>query len=134
MYKFAIIASLAASLALPVAHAGQDAVALVSISSLSNGFTASGAIAAARLTGDTVQYIGCGTLSYEVGSSIIQCYAVDAAGKGAYCQTSNPAQAALAAVSSINESSDLYFAGDSSGHCTYLSVSDYSDYFFPYFP
>jgi hypothetical protein len=134
MYKFAIIASLAASLALPAARAGQGAFATVSVYSSSTGVSAYGSIADARISADNVQYIGCGILTNEDGSSIIQCYASDTAGNGAYCDASDPSQAALAAVSSVNGVSAVYFTADSSGHCTYLSVSNASYYFISRIP
>jgi hypothetical protein len=128
MYKPAMTACLAAVLS-QGAHAGQGAFAAVSVSSSSDGVSAFGSIADARLSGDNVQFIGCGTLSSADGSSIIQCYASDSNGSGAYCATSNPTQAALAAVSAVNGVSTIYFSADPSGHCTYLSVTDASYYF-----
>jgi hypothetical protein len=125
MNKFAIVASLAAGLILQAAaQAGQVIVSPVIVSSGADGVVASGALGATRQSADTSQEIGCDIASDAVSSAFISCFAIDAVGNQAYCSVLSPSQAALNALSSMNSSSFIYFTANTTGTCTYLSVSN----------
>jgi hypothetical protein len=129
MKNFAIVLSLAAGLALQsAAQAGQSVVATVSVYSSSDGMSASGALSAARQSGDSVQSIGCDIASDAVSSSFISCYASDASGNSAYCYVLSPSATALSALSSVNTSSVIYFSENTSSICTYISIDNNSIY------
>lgn len=128
MNKFAIVATLAAGLAAQsAAYAGYSYPSTVAVyNSSSGGGTASGAMRPTRYSSDSTQYIGCGIASDAVSSTYVSCYARNSAGSYLYCYTSTPSTAALHALSSVNDTSFIYFQVNSAGQCTYLSIGNQS--------
>jgi hypothetical protein len=127
MKKLAIIASLAAGLALQqVANAG--AVFLSSIyvghASGNSATYAYGSFDQALLSSNSREYIGCAASSDTVSSSQITCYANDANGHYASCYRNSPSDASRQVVSASGQYSWIYFAADSSGHCTDIDVEN----------
>lgn len=90
----------------------------------SNRF-ASGALGSARSSGDSVQYIGC-SVTDAVGQAYVTCTARNSAGTVASCSSTDYGKVTVA--SAINSDSFVFFRYDTSGVCTYLSVSTYSHY------
>lgn len=86
---------------------------------------ATGALGSARNSADSVQYIGC-SVTDSAGSAFVSCSARNSAGRFASCTSSDVGK--VSAASSINSDSYIYFRYDSSGVCTYLSVSTFSYY------
>jgi hypothetical protein len=129
MNKFAIVATLAAGLAAQTAaYAGYSYPSTVGVYYASGGGgTASGAIRPTRYSSDGTQYIGCAMASDAVSSAYVSCSALNSAGSYLYCYTSTPSTAALNALSSVNDTSFIYFQVSSSGQCTYLSISNGSN-------
>ncbi len=85
-----------------------------------------GSMGTARSSADSNQYIGCAVLGYSTGSSSVICQAQDASGVAAYCTSTNPA--IVTAATSQSGDAYLYFNYDASGTCTYLYVSNVSNY------
>jgi hypothetical protein len=129
MNKFAIVATLAAGLAAQTAaYAGYSYPSTVGVYNASGGGgTASGAVRPARYSSDSTQYITCGIASDAVSSAYVSCSARDSAGASLYCYTSTPSTVALNALSSVNDTSFIYFQVNSAGNCTYLSISNGSN-------
>jgi hypothetical protein len=129
MNKFAIVATLAAGLAAQTAaYAGYSYPSYVAVyNSSSGGGTASGSIRAARYSGDTSQYISCGIASDAVSSTYVSCSARNSAGSSLYCYTTTPSLAALEAVTSVSDTTFIYFQVNSAGKCTYLSMGNGSN-------
>lgn len=86
---------------------------------------ASGALASARNSADAVQYIGC-SVTDSAGAAFVTCSARSSAGAFAACTSSDVGK--VSAASSINSDSYVFFRYDSTGACTYLSVSTFSYY------
>jgi hypothetical protein len=76
--------------------------------------------------GDNVEYIGCVSASDTVSSIYISCTARDAQNSVISCYSTTADGQARQAVSSVNQTSSIYFAADTSGKCYYLSVGNYS--------
>jgi hypothetical protein len=86
---------------------------------------ASGALATARASSDSTQYIECqrfASTTYRVAT----CYARDAGGKSAMCTSTSPT--IIAEASAIKGDSYLEFEWDASGNCTVLRVIDSSQF------
>lgn len=86
---------------------------------------ANGAMSAARHSPDTNQHIGCETWASTYGTDMM-CRAVDAQGRIGYCFAYSPNM--IEAVRGLTSSSFLAFGWDASGVCTYVQVSNLSDY------
>lgn len=128
MNKFAIVATLAVGLAAQTAaYAGYSYPSLVSVYTYSGGGSASGAVRPARYSSDATQYISCAMASDAVSSAYVSCSARNSAGSYLYCYTSTPSTAALNTLSSVNDTSFIYFQVNSAGKCTYLSISNGSN-------
>jgi hypothetical protein len=128
MKKLRIIASIAASIALqPAAFAGYHASSFVSVYKSSSGGSAYGSMQSARYySSDSSQYIGCLSASDLVSSIYITCAARDAQNVVLTCYSTTASGQARQAVASVNTTSSIYFAADSSGKCTYISIGNYS--------
>jgi hypothetical protein len=93
-----------------------------------------GAFRDARSNYGTTESINCylGAYVSTAGSSVtnnyIQCQATSPSGASYYCYAYNPSPAWLALVSSLNESSWIYFYGDSAHHCLGINSSQGSNY------
>jgi len=128
MNKLAIVATLAAALAAQsAAYAGYSYPYVVSVYNSSGGGSASGAIRAARYSSDSTQYIGCTMATDAVSSAYVSCFARSSSSAYLYCYTNTPSTAALNALSSVNDTSYVYFQVDSTGKCTYLSITNESN-------
>jgi hypothetical protein len=128
MKKLALIASIAAGL-VSVAQAGMHSTIPVSVYKGTSASSAGGSVQSARYyTSDSNQYIGCSSSSDTVSSTYIACSARDSAGNYLYCYTSSSNSAARDAVAAVNTTSYIYFAVDSAGKCTYITVSNNSAY------
>ncbi|KFA90647.1 hypothetical protein [Archangium violaceum] len=106
------------------AWAGLKYTRTVSVTLGSNGSgSASGSLADARNSPDSVQYIGCETYVYG-GSPEVLCWAQASNGVFGSCYSSNPA--IVAALQSIKGDSELGFNWNSSSECTFVSVANHS--------
>lgn len=82
----------------------------------------SGALGDARASSDGVQYIGC---AFGAGSGPWGwCYAVDAAGRNAWCLLNSAGQ--LQALGAIGPSSHIRVDFDRSFNCTSLQIDNFS--------
>jgi hypothetical protein len=104
------------------AHAGYMYLKYVWVNQTS--MTASGSIGDAYNATDTVQHIGCRTLSWSGYSPQAMCYGSDAAGNSFSCSTSNTSL--VQAAASIKGDSYISVSWNSSGQCTYLQVDNTS--------
>jgi hypothetical protein len=109
-------------LASPSALAGLKTFGDVSIND--SAMVASGELGAARSTTDTRQYLSCQTAA-DTGSSLGQCFAVDANGVFRSCYTFNPQL--VATIRSLNGDSYLVFDWNANGECTGVIVYNGSD-------
>ena len=128
MKKLLVTASVVATLAAQsVAFAGFHANSLVSVYKSSSGCSAYGSMYSARYySSDSSQYIGCLSASDTVSSTYITCAARDANNIVLTCYSTTADGQARQAVASVNQTSAIYFAADSSGKCTYISIGNYS--------
>jgi hypothetical protein len=127
MKKLPIIASAVAALAVQSAFAGYHATSFVSVYKSSSGGSAYGSMYSARYySSDSSQYIGCLSASDTVSSIYITCAARDANNNVVTCYSTTADGQARQAVSSVNTTSSIYFAANSSGKCTYISIGNYS--------
>jgi hypothetical protein len=129
MKKITVIASIAAAaIALqPAAYAGYHASSFVSVYKSSSGGSAYGSMQSARYySSDSSQYIGCLSASDLVSSIYITCAARNAQNVVISCYSTTADGQARQAVASVNTTSSIYFAVDSTGKCTYLSIGNYS--------
>jgi hypothetical protein len=122
MKKSTIFLTLVAGLALnSAAFAGFTGKNPVTIT----GSVASGGVDYARHSSDNKQRISCYTLGTPSGS-LIGCTATDKNNNSLNCYYPNPSIEALTVVASLNEASDIVFAADSSGLCSYLLIQNSS--------
>jgi hypothetical protein len=129
MKKLSIVASVAAVLALQsVAYAqGFHSTSLISVYKSSSGSSAYGSMQSARYYAtDNVEYIGCLSASDTVSSIYVTCAARDAHNTVVTCYSTTADGQARQAVSSVNQTSSIYFAANSAGKCTYISIGNYS--------
>jgi hypothetical protein len=115
------------TLAAVTASAGYKGVENVYIST----WTASGAAGTARASSDPYQFIGCYiTQSGGTGEAMYGgCDASDSNGKTANCFFPQAAITGFEKVAAAaGPNSNYYFAWDSTGACTYLSVSSGSQW------
>lgn len=128
MRKLPIIAVVVAGLAAQsAAFAGYHATSFVSVYKSSTGGSAYGSLYSARYySSDTSQYIGCLSASDTVSSTYITCAARNASNQVLTCYSTTANGQARQAVASVNPTSAVYFAADSSGKCTYISIGNYS--------
>lgn len=128
MKKLTIIATAAAAIALqPAAYAGFHSTSLVSVYKSSSGGSAYGSMYSARYySADSSEYIGCLSASDTVSSTYVTCAARDAHNNVITCYSTTADGQARQAVSSVNTTSSIYFAANSSGKCTYISIGNYS--------
>jgi hypothetical protein len=129
MKKLTIVASAAAAMALAsAAFAGPHYNAFVSIAKGTSSSSAYGGLNSARYySSDSRQYIGCTSAADLVSSIYISCSAVDASGNSLYCYSTTADGQARQAVSSVNSTSSVYFqVNNSTGKCTYISISNLS--------
>jgi hypothetical protein len=128
MKKLPVIICTVAAVALQsAAFAANHTNSFVTIYKAGISGSAYGSLQSARYyTTDTVQYIGC-TSSSDIKSSIyIYCAARSAANVVLTCYSTTADQQARQAVAAVNTTSYIYFAADSSGKCTYITVGNYS--------
>lgn len=86
-----------------------------------------GSYGSARGSADTVQAIGCSVQSFSTSTSArVICEAQDANGNSAYCSSTVPAL--VTAATSQSGDSYIYFTWDANGTCTYLYVSNSSNF------
>ncbi|MBS0419956.1 MAG: hypothetical protein JSR66_19755 [Proteobacteria bacterium] len=129
MKRLSIVMSMAAAFALQtVAFAGPHYNAFVSVSKGSTSSSAYGSLSSARYySSDSNQYIGCSSAADLVSSIYISCTARDAQGNYLYCYSNTADGQARQAVSSVNNTSSVYFLmNNSTGKCTYISISNFS--------
>ena len=113
----------AATLAGTTALAGYKYVAGVTVDLVNR--KASGSLADARASADTLQYIGCRTdASSSTANLSIYCAAQDAKGVKASCYSS--AQNFVQMMSSLRSDSILIFTWDANNTCTSLNVENWS--------
>ncbi len=124
MKKLSIAMALcvAATLAGTTALAGYKYVAGVTVDLVNR--KASGSLADARASADTLQYIGCRTDASSSGSLSIYCAAQDAKGVKASCYSS--AQHFVQMMSSLRSDSILIFTWDANNACTSMNVENWS--------
>jgi hypothetical protein len=127
MKKLAIAMSLAAGLVLqPIAFAGTASVYGVTVSQ----YGANGPVKAARNSANNQEFIGCavyGTIPAQSSyTTYVACSARDASGKSFYCATYGAAYQLVQAALAVSESSSIIINADSSYHCTYIYVANYS--------
>lgn len=87
---------------------------------------AAGAIGSARNSADAVQNIGCSLSATPTSAARVFCFARNAANVYGSCSSSDPKL--VAAAQSINPDSYVYFAWDTTGACTFLSLYEVSYY------
>ncbi|WP_309891513.1 hypothetical protein [Archangium sp.] len=85
---------------------------------------ASGSLADARASADTLQYIGCRTDTSASANVSIYCAAQDAKGVKAQCYSS--AQNFVQMMSSLRSDSILIFTWDANNTCTSMNVENWS--------
>jgi hypothetical protein len=119
----ALVALMGAAVA---AHAGSKVVAPVRMGKTGTGGWAYGSLGSARNSANINDLIDCSVYAFPSGITYAGCRAVDAAGNFAYCYAGGASQ--VYAAISINSDSYIYFNYDSSGTCTYLSVTSGSQY------
>jgi hypothetical protein len=75
-------------------------------------------------------YLGAYVSAYTstTTSNYIQCSATAANGTSYYCYAYNPSSAWISLVTSLNESSWIYFYGDSAHHCLGINSEQGSNY------
>ena len=88
---------------------------------------AEGSMRSARVSPDSVEYIGC-TLSPYPNANYVYCQATNASGQNYYCIHASAPDVWASTLASMNTQSLLYFYGDSSHHCTGIYVEPYSLY------
>jgi hypothetical protein len=120
MKKLPIIAALAAGLLLQSgAFAGVNS-AQTTVAGSSYGY---GAFHDARFNSGSTEAVSCyigayvTTYTSTVTSNYISCSATNTAGQNYYCYVYNPPATWVTMVSGMNESSWIYFYGDSAHHC-----------------
>jgi hypothetical protein len=123
-----LIPSLGIALLIGVASPGVSLAGQVNVDpvSVGTGF-AYGGIGAAHYSSDSLQYIGCQTVSNSSASQAT-CWAQDASQpqpKYLSCTSTNPS--IVAAARSINTTSLILFTVDSGGNCTEVVVADGSN-------
>ncbi len=126
MKKLTTVAALTVGLlAQSVVFAGSNANNTVSVGSISG----SGGFRDARSNSGSTESISCylGTYVTTIGntttSNYISCSAVAASGASYYCYAYSPPETWVQMVAALNESSWLYFYGDSSHRCQGISSS-----------
>lgn len=93
-----------------------------------------GALKDARNNAGSTETISCYLGAYvsaagvTATSNYIQCTAIAANGASYYCYAYNPSPAWLSLVAALNESSWIYFYGDSAHHCIGINSSQGSNY------
>lgn len=90
------------------------------------GRYAYGSYGSARGSADSLQYIGCSVQGFSSGSSRVICEAQNASGVSAFCSSTVPAL--VTAATSQSGDSYIFFTWDENGDCTYLYVSNTSNY------
>jgi hypothetical protein len=128
MKKLPVILSAIAGIALQsAAFAGYHATSLVSVYKSSSGGSAYGSMQSARYySSDSNEYIGCLAAADLVSSTYVTCSARNAGGNYLTCYSTTADTQARQAVAAINTTSSIYFAVDSTGKCTYISIGNYS--------
>ncbi|MET0497013.1 MAG: hypothetical protein ABW106_01945 [Steroidobacteraceae bacterium] len=131
MNKLSIVAALTAGLLLQSSvFAGANTNTSTTVGS-NFGY---GALKDARNNSGSTENVSCylgayvSTYTSSTTSNYIQCSATAANGASYYCYTYNPSPAWLALVSSLNESSWIYFYGDASHHCMGINSQQGSSY------
>ena len=126
MNKFFTVAALTAGLLVQsTVFAGANNNYSVSVSSISG----SGSFRDARSNSGSTESVSCylGTYVSTIGNTVtnnyISCSAVAANGTSYYCYASNPPTTWVNLVAALNESSWLYFYGDTAHHCQGISSS-----------
>jgi hypothetical protein len=129
MKKLSLVASCVAAVALQSAAfaSGFHATSLVSVLKSSSGGSASGSVQSARYYAtDNLQYIGCLSASDTKSSIYVYCAARDAHNSVLTCYSTTADQQARQAVAAVNQLSNIYFAVNSAGKCTYITVGNFS--------
>jgi hypothetical protein len=131
MNKFKIVAALATGLVLQsAAFAGANTTTQTTVGSI-YGY---GAFHDARNNSGSTERLSCylgayvSTYTSSTTSNYVQCSATAANGASYYCYTYNPSSAWISLVTSMNESSWVYFYGDSSHHCLGINLEQGSNY------
>jgi len=128
MKKIIIIASVVSAFLLQSAsYAGYIDNEPVYVLSGSSGGYATGSVEDAWGTIDRVQYITCSSSS-STGTDLLICSARNSVGTATFCYYLNPPTTAREAVAGINGASFIYFTSNSSGQCTWLFVTNGSQY------
>jgi hypothetical protein len=113
-----------ALLASTAAYAGYKSIYYVGVDTTSR--EAYGSFGSARSSADTVQYIGCAVQGFSSGTSRVICEARNASNVSAACSSTAPAM--VTAATSQSGDSYIYFTWDETGTCTYLYVSNTSNW------
>jgi hypothetical protein len=122
MKRHSIVTLLCIAAMAPAAWAGTKGVYSVYVST--TGKYAEGAIGSARNSADAYQQLGCGLTAYSAGTPSGYCYARDASGVSAMCNTSDPGL--VAQIQSVSTDGYLRFNWDASGYCTSIFHSKFS--------
>jgi hypothetical protein len=122
-----IVCTLAAVALQSAAFASYHANSFVTIYKSGSSGSAYGSVQSARYYNtDSLQYIGCTSASDTKSSTYVSCAARSAANVILTCYSTTADQQARQAVAAVNTTSYIYFAADSSGKCTYITVGNYS--------
>ena len=123
----AIICTVAAVALQSAAYASYHSNSFVTIYKSGTSGSAYGSVQSARYYNtDSLQYIGCTSASDTKSSIYVYCAARSAANVVLTCYSTTADQQARQAVAAVNTTSYIYFAADTSGKCTYITVGNYS--------
>jgi hypothetical protein len=129
MKKLAIVAAVAGGLLIQsAAFAGLNANNITTVGS----YYAYGALHDARTSSNSKEYIGCYVGAYvssytqSYTTNYITCSATDSKGNFYYCYSNNAPYTWVQLAAGLNESSYIYFYGDSAHHCMSIDPQNYS--------
>lgn len=119
-----VAGAVGALLAGTAAWAGYKSTYYVGVDTTSR--EAYGSFGSARASADSVQYIGCAVQGFSNGTNYVLCQARNANNVSAYCSSSEPAL--VNAATALSDGSYMYLNWDANGTCTYLYVSNASQW------
>jgi|SRR5579872_1212623 len=130
MRQLFLASALAVSLSAgSIVYAGLGHLYPVAIYGSASGGSAAGSFQGAHLSADKTNYISCSTAQFTNLSGVsvlnVGCTAT-ANGVTRSCVSYSPSLMTVAALTSINPSSYVYFQYDARGNCTYISVTNQS--------
>jgi hypothetical protein len=123
-WTWIIVTAAAALTTTGVALAGSRAALNVTISTANR--TAYGTLGTVHNSADSTQAIACTTNAYASGSYWSYCYAFDTSNNFGSCTSSSEAISSV--IRGMNGDSYVYFAWDTNGTCTQVSLVQGSPY------